>query len=66
MILTFHKKNEKRITDIGREFTNKTGIKVEIEIKFFDIDLEEAIFRDAQREQPVGSNKSNDACYPSW
>jgi predicted kinase len=47
-------KNENRITDISREYTNKTGKKVEIETMLFDITLDEAIKRDSERERPVG------------
>ncbi len=47
-------RHHKRIGDLAREYTKKTGKKVEIEVKAFDISLEEAIKRDAKRENPVG------------
>jgi hypothetical protein len=50
-------KNEKRIVDISREYTKKTGNKVEIEVKLLDIDLNEAIRRDSQRDKPVGAKQ---------
>jgi predicted kinase len=50
-------KNETRITDISREYSKKTGKKVEIESMLFDITLEEAIKRDSERERPVGAKQ---------
>ncbi len=49
-------RHERRITDISKEYTKKTGNKVEIEVKEFEIELEEAIRRDAKRAKPVGRN----------
>jgi len=48
------KRHNSRITDLSREHFKKTGVKVEVETKEFDISLEEAIRRDAKREKPVG------------
>ncbi len=50
-------KNERRITDLSREYTKKTGKQVEVEIVLFDIAIEEAILRDSQRENPVGAKQ---------
>lgn len=47
-------RHHQRINDLAREFFKKTGNKVEVEVKEFEISLEEAVARDEKRENPVG------------
>ncbi len=47
-------KNINRITQLANEHRKKTGHEVKVEIKEFDIKLEEAIERDKKRKRPVG------------
>ena len=47
-------KHEERIRQIVDEFVKETGISVEVEVKFFDIDLLTAFERDDTREKRVG------------
>jgi len=48
-------KNINRITQLADEHRKKTGHDVKVEVKEFEVDLEEAIERDSKRERPVGS-----------
>lgn len=48
--------NIKRITQLVKEVEEELGHQIKISIKEFDIDLEEAIKRDAKREKPVGED----------
>ncbi|WP_299674461.1 AAA family ATPase [uncultured Tenacibaculum sp.] len=47
-------KNQERIAEIASEYTNETGHAVKVEVKLMEIDVEEAIRRDAAREKSVG------------
>jgi len=46
--------NFERIKEISNEYSKETGHQVKIETKLMEISLEEAIERDAKRENPVG------------
>lgn len=46
--------NFERISEIGKEYTKETGHTVKVEVKLMEIDVEEAIRRDANREKHVG------------
>jgi len=48
-------KNTNRIKDIVRTYNKETGEQVIVKTKEFEIDVEEAIARDAQRVRPVGA-----------
>jgi len=41
---------------IRKMIADKYGDKIKVDVKFFDVDVEEAILRDAKREKPVGEN----------
>jgi len=47
-------KNLNRITQLADIHRKKTGNTVKVEVKEFEIELEEAIERDSKRERPVG------------
>lgn len=47
-------KNFNRINEIAKEYTSETGHHVKVEVKLMEIDVEEAIKRDAAREKSVG------------
>jgi len=47
-------KNINRITQLADEHRKKTGEKVEVEVKEFEVSLQEALERDAKREKRVG------------
>ena len=46
--------NLKRINEIAKTHREETGHQVKVEVKLMEIDVEEAILRDAKREHPVG------------
>ncbi len=48
-------KNTNRIKEIVKNYNKETGEQVIVKIKEFEIDVEEAIARDAQRVRPVGA-----------
>lgn len=48
--------NEEHIRQLADRHRNETGKEVKVEVKLFEIDLEEAIKRDAQRAKSVGAN----------
>lgn len=52
----FHPSHLARIQDLARAFSHKTGGKVKytVELKFFEVTLEDAIKRDLKRPNPVG------------
>jgi predicted kinase len=50
----FETRHECRARDLAAEFTTQTNIPVTIEVKFFDVELNECITRDAKRSNPVG------------
>lgn len=47
-------KNSTRITQLAKQVEKETGHPIQIIVKEFEIELEEAIKRDATRERPVG------------
>ena len=50
-------KNLNRITQLAEQYRKQTGEEVKVEVKEFEISLEEAIARDAQRKRSVGAQK---------
>lgn len=46
--------HEERIREIAAEYTKETGRPVEVDVKFFDVSLDEAIERDLKRPNSVG------------
>ena len=50
------KRHTTRITDLSREHFKKTGVTVEVEVKTFEISLDEAVKRDSRRDKPVGKS----------
>ncbi|MEM9823925.1 MAG: AAA family ATPase [Bacteroidota bacterium] len=48
-------KHLNRITQLAEQYRKQTGEEVKVEVKEFEISLEEAIARDAQRQRPVGA-----------
>tara|TARA_B110000211_G_scaffold233016_1_gene298114 strand:- start:964 stop:1854 length:891 start_codon:yes stop_codon:yes gene_type:complete len=50
----FEPRHEERIREIVAEYKAESGHEVNVEVKFFDVNLEECIKRDKKRDNPVG------------
>lgn len=50
-------KNINRINDLVNSFKKQTGQQVQVEVKEFTVELQEAINRDAKRDRPVGRRR---------
>lgn len=58
-------KNELRIRQLAKEYSNETGHQVTVKVKEFEVDLEECIRRDLKRARSVGA-KVIRQMYKQW
>jgi len=55
--LNLSSKNYNRVEQLLQQYKKQTGEQVKLEVKEFEIDLQEAIERDAKRMRPVGRER---------